>query len=116
MSELMTNEELDELAKHLPAIKAWIAAVEKEIQKEIEAGYVFENVVLVPTRPTRVWKDDADPLKVLRKFLKLDQAAPRKPLTPAQAEEALGKKTFKEKVAEFVTSKSSGVKLDYLKH
>jgi len=116
MSELMTNEELDELALRIPTIKAWIAAVEKEIQKQIEEGHVFENVVLVPTRPTRAWKDGVDPLKVLRKFLKLDQAAPRKALTPAQAEEALGKKAFKEKVAEFVTSKSSGVKLDYLKH
>jgi hypothetical protein len=116
MSELMTNEELDALAKRIPTIKAWVAAVEKEIQKAIEEGHEFENVRIVPTRPTRMWRDDVDPIKVLRKFLKLDLAAPRKALTPAQAEEALGKKAFKEKVAEFVTSKSSGTKLDYPKH
>jgi hypothetical protein len=112
----MTNEELDDLARRLPTIKAWIAAVEAEIQKAIEEGHEFENVELVPTRPTRVWRDEVDPIKVLRKFLKMDQAAPRKALTPAQAEEALGKKAFKEKVAEFVTSKSSGTKLAYKKH
>lgn len=114
--ELMTNEELDEFALRIPTIKAWLSAVEAEIARAIDAGHEFENVSLVPTRPSRVWVDDVDPVKILRKFLKLDQAAPRSVLSPAQAEKAVGAKLFREKIADFVTSKSSGTKLEYKKH
>lgn len=110
---LMTNEELNRLAADLPFIKSWVKAVEDEVKLALEQGAEFSNAKLEPTRPTRKWVDGLDILKLLRKFSKLDVVAPRVPLSPAQAEKTLGKKLFKDKLAESVVSQSSGLKLTF---
>jgi hypothetical protein len=97
----LTLDELDELAFHLPHVEAWTKAVRREIQTAIENGHEFANAKLVDSLGNRAWKPDADPLKVLRKFSRLDVIAPRVPLSPTQAEKTLGRQIY-EKLAEFV--------------
>jgi hypothetical protein len=82
----LTLDELDELAFHLPHVEAWTKAVRREIQTAIENGHEFANAKLVDSLGNRAWKPDADPLKVLRKFSRLDVIAPRVPLSPTLAE------------------------------
>lgn len=98
----LTSEQLDELAYHLPHVKAWVKAVEAELLRRLRQGDEMENVALGDTLGNRAWRDDIDPLKVLRKFSRLDVIAPRKPLSPTQAEKTLGKQLYADKLAEFV--------------
>jgi hypothetical protein len=97
----LTTEQLDELAYHLPHVKAWVKAVEAELLRRLRQGDEMENVSLGDTLGNRTWKDDCDPLKILRKFSRLDVIAPRKVLSPTQAEKTLGKSVYA-KLAEFV--------------
>ena len=106
---LMTNEELDQLARELPFVKAWIAAVETTIKGQLDEGETFRHAKLVPTQARRNWIGDIDVLKILRKFSRLDVVAPRKVLSPAEAEKTLGKKVYQDKIAQFVVKSSSGM-------
>jgi hypothetical protein len=108
---LMTNEELDQLAKDMPFFKAWAAAVEAAIKTQLEAGETFRHATLKPTQARRNWIADLDVLAMLRKFSRLDVVAPRKVLSPAEAEKTLGKKVYADKIAKFVTKTSSGMAL-----
>jgi hypothetical protein len=123
---LLTDEQLDELAFHLPHIKAWVAAVERELLRAIENGVEFRNVYLEPKRANRKWIEfiprpegsldqpkPFDVIKLLRKFSKLDVVAPRVPLSPSQAEKTLGRSVYSERCSEFVVKESSGMKLAY---
>lgn len=112
-----TNEMLDRVAKQIPYVKAWLAAVEAEIKREIEGGAEFKNVKLVPTDPRRNWTlGPAELIKLLKRFsrLPLDVVAPRSPLSPAQAEKTLGRKVYINDLSEYVVSTSSGTKLAYI--
>lgn len=110
----MTAEQLDDLAFHLPHVKAWIKAVEERLALAINHGIELKNVSLVPTNPMRKWTQEGkDLIDLLRKFSKLDVVAPRTPLSPAQAEKTLGKRLYADKLAGFVIRTSSGVKLTY---
>jgi hypothetical protein len=110
----LTAEELDELAYHVPHVKAWLKAVEERLEAAINKGMELKNVSLVPTQPRRNWiHEGKDLITILRKFSKLDVVAPRTPLSPAQAEKTLGKKLFAAKLAGYVVRTSSGVKLQY---
>ena len=115
----LTNKQLDELAFHLPHVKAWVKAVEDELLKALEEGVQFSNVGLEPKQARRRWievMEDGTPfdvLKFLRKFSRLDVVAPRVPLSPSEAEKTLGKLVYKDKCAEYVVKQSSGMKLAY---
>lgn len=111
----LTPEQLDELAFHIPHVKAWLEAAEKTLLAALNQDVELKNVRLVPTQARRYWTlEEADLIIRLRKFSKLDVVAPRVPLSPSQAEKTLGKKRFAEKLAEFVVRRSSGLKLAYL--
>lgn len=110
----LSDAELDELASHVPFVKAWLKAVEDKIKSALDNGAELANVSLIPTQARRLWsKDGKDLIILLRKFSKLDVVAPRVPLSPAQAEKTLGKKLFAEKLSEFTVRQSSGMKLTY---
>lgn len=110
---LLSNEDLDRLALEIPHVKAWLAAVEKEIEAALNAGAEFVNVKLVPKRATRKWIEGLDIVKILRKFSRLDVVAPRVVLTPAGMEKVVGKKVFADKLADHTVKESSGLKLEY---
>jgi hypothetical protein len=110
----LTPAQLDELAFHIPHVKAWLKAAEATLQSAINKGVELKNVHLEPTQPRRQWTIGGKVLMdTLKKFSKLDVVAPRVPLSPAQAEKTLGKKLYGAKLAGFVTRISSGVKLVY---
>jgi hypothetical protein len=110
---LMTNKDLDRIASEIPFVKAWIAAVEKEIKKAIETGETFQHVSLVPTQAQRKWRSGVNVLELLHKFSPLDVVAPRKVMSPAEAEKTFGKKLFLTDLSEHVVKESSGTKLAY---
>lgn len=111
----LTPEQLDELAFHIPHVKAWLKAAEQTLATAINKGIELKNVCLVPTDPRRKWTlEGEDLITRLRKFSKLDVVAPRVPLSPAQAEKILGKKIYGQKLAGFVVRESSGTKLAYV--
>jgi hypothetical protein len=108
---LLTNEQLDELAFEIPHIKAWLKAVEKEIQDALAEGAELKNAKLEPRLGNRKWVAGADVLKALRKFARLDIVAPRVPLSPTQAEKTLGRNAYA-KLVDLVT-RDQGTKLVY---
>jgi len=108
---MMTNQDLDRIAVDLPIMKAWIAAVEAEILEALQSGAEFQHARLEPIRPVRKWQEGLDMVPLLLRFSDLDTVAPRKALTPAQAEKALGRNSYRENIAGFVTNASSGMKL-----
>lgn len=112
--EPLTSKELDALAKELPVIKAWVAAVEAELLRRLEAEEQFDYVAYVPKRPSRLWNPEIDPVTILRKFANLSVVAPRTPLSPSQAEKTLGKLVYKDALAKHVVKVSSGMTLDFI--
>lgn len=122
---LMTDKELDAMAFHLPHVKAWVTAVEAQLFAALERGVKFENAYLTPKRADRKWSefildDEGQPtnkrlniLARLKKFSRLDVIAPRKVLSPAQVEKALGRSTYSEIAKGCVVKESSGMKLAY---
>lgn len=108
----MTDEQMDKLAKQLPFVKAWVAAVEAELLARLENGVKFDAVELVPKRATRKWTDSADMTEVLKALGPIDRIAPRVVLSPSKAEEEFGKAKMKA-FAEYVVKESSGVTIAY---
>jgi hypothetical protein len=106
----MTSTQLDQVAAQLPLIKAWVSAVEAELTRRIEAGEQFDNATLESRQTRRYWDDKADPLKLLSKFLPIDEAAPRVPLSPSQAEERL-KPADMRKLSKWIVKKASNPSL-----
>lgn len=112
--EQLTDEQLDALAAELPLVKAWVAAVESRLTERLEAGVEFRHAELAPKRAIRKWKiglSSEELLEKLTAFADLDTVAPRSPLSPAQAEKTLGKKVYRDSLAELVTQESSGTTL-----
>lgn len=110
---LLSDQDLDDLAFELPHIKAWVTAVETEIERALERGVEFKNAKLVPKRATRKWREEvAAIIKRLRRFGKLDEVAPRVPLSPSVFEKTFGKKLYAD-VRDLVVAESSGLKIAY---
>lgn len=112
---MMTPAEMDKLAKELPYVKAWVQAAEAELLRLLEAGEVLNNVALEPTRPMRKWEPGLDVVGFLSQFGSLDAVAPRKALSPPEAEKALGKKVYQDQIAKSVVKVSSGMRLTFSK-
>lgn len=110
----LTDKELDELARSLPLVKAWVAAVEAEILARLTAGSTdFTNVVLVPKRATRRWKDQKDAIAfLLTQDPDIEAVAPREPLSPSEAEKKFGK-AVRAAFSSLAVSESSGMTIKY---
>lgn len=82
---------LDEVALQLPLIKAWVAAVEKEIEERLFEGDEFENAKLVEGIAFRQWDGEAEEIagSIMGQGFTLDQVMPRTLLSPAQMEAQL---------------------------
>jgi hypothetical protein len=111
--DLMNDDELDRLAQELPLVKAWVAAVEKEIFNALQNGVQFKNAVLESKPGNRKWSDGVDILAELRKFSPLNVVAPRVPLSPTQAEKTLGGKIYA-KLSSFVVRPATAPKVKFL--
>lgn len=112
-TEPLTDQELDLLAAKLLLIKHWIKAVEAELIKRIpDSEHDFVHVSVSLGLGNRAWKDEEQALAALATLESdTDMIAPRKVLSPTQAEKALGKKAYKEFLAAHVIRPSTGWKL-----
>lgn len=102
------GSELAEALALIEELKPWIKEVEKAAESAMMAGAQVEGWKVVETRPTRKWAVDED--EVVRYLesvgLDIESAAPRKAITPSQAEKLLGSVE-----TEMVVSVSSGTKI-----
>lgn len=73
-------------------LKPWIKEVESAAEKAMMAGAQVDGWKVVASRPTRKWAvDDTSVLSYLQSVgLDIETAAPRKVITPPQAEKMLG--------------------------
>lgn len=91
----MSKEELLLLLAEADRIRAGLAAVEQQAKTLLTLGQKLDGWKLVPGRKNRIWKDERTIGPTLELLgLNVDQYAPRKLITPAQAETKLpgGKK------------------------
>lgn len=95
-TDTLTDQELGALAGQLGFIKQWVDAVTEEIRLRLEAGVEIDNATLVDRSPNRAWDDESQATMVLLDYLTIDEAAPRKVLSPTAAEKAVGKKVYQE--------------------
>jgi len=109
----LTSVELDALAKEIPLIKTWIAAIEAEIEARITAGESFGYAQMRDKLATRKWMDGVDIGGILSLYMDPEIAAPRVPLSPTKVEKIIGKKKM-EDLAVYVQKVSSGKVLGFV--
>jgi hypothetical protein len=90
--------------------KGWINSVQAYAQRKLENGGHVPGYKLVAKRATRKWQSEEDAIDLLTSMgLEDDDIFTRKLISPAQAEEKLGKKkAIKDRLAEAVVAVSSG--------
>jgi len=107
-TEALSSQELDELAQEVPLLISWIAAITDEVERRLRAGESFNYATLRDKRAIRKWEGEvSDIIKVLTRYLPLEEVAPRVPLSPTKVEEILGLVKF-ESLAHYVQKISSG--------
>lgn len=92
----LTPEQIGKLLVHKSAVEKWFGKLKDFAHTEIEAGRDVPGWKLVEGNRRKEWAEDAD--DVLEKFknqraLKQDEYAPRKLITPAQADKLLPEKS-----------------------
>jgi len=108
--DALSSSDLDDLVPQLLLIESWVASVRNEVLLRLEKGESFTNARMVPKRAIRSWTDEETVKAVLARYLSEDEYNPRKLLSPAQAEEVLGKSRFPE-LAQHTQKVSSGLTL-----
>ena len=97
-------EKLTAVQDNAKKIKDFLDAVEVELFKRAKDGQPTPGYKVGHGRATRVWTDEDAITKYLRPKLKIDEYAPRKLVSPAQAEKLLGKNAFQRKAASLVAT------------
>lgn len=109
-----TEQELVEVADlepHVLKIQEALDRVKAEIQSRVEQDIPVQGWALKPGRKSRGWSDEAEVEAILNKTkLKKDEFAPRKLLTPAQAEKTVSSRTW-ERLQELVEETPGKLKL-----
>ncbi len=73
----------------LPLLKAWATAITEYAENRAVAGDTIPGFVLGTGRGSYSWNDEEEALKKLTRRIKVDNAAPRALLSPAQAKDAV---------------------------
>lgn len=109
--------EVMDLEPSLLAIQEAMERVKAEIQARLEDERDVPGWSLQPGRMSRQWTDEEQVLEVLKKTsMKLDEFAPRKLLTPAQAEKTCSKRTFEGKLVDLIEEKPGKLKPKRVSH
>jgi hypothetical protein len=90
--DAVTDAKLRAVLDNKKLISGWLEAVEAHVVERISSGENFEGYKLVEGRSVRQWSDEEKAEKTLFALLENGAYAPRKIVSPAQAEKALGKK------------------------
>lgn len=110
---------LRELADTVVLMEAWCKATRQLLASQVAAGKEVPGVTMEPSYSPRAWDDSGldedEMMKLLQRKFKalgrpstLDDVAPRKVLSPAQAEKLLGKPAFAETLAEYAVQLPTG--------
>ena len=103
--EALTDDKLRTVLENKKLIAGWMEAVEKHVTERITSGESFPGYKLVEGRSVRQWSDDQEAEAKLVELLENSAYVPRKIVSPAQAEKALGKKRVGE-IADLVVKPS----------
>jgi hypothetical protein len=87
----LTDEQLRFALDNKKLIISWLEAVEDYVTEKVNAGETFSGYKLVAGRSLRQWADETTAEKVLTETLGEAAYEPRKLLSVAKAEKALGK-------------------------
>lgn len=88
--ERLTDEQVARVVKHADLLRKWLDSVENYALMKFERGERIDELKMVRGKSRREWKNEDEAAKYLKK--KLGERAYRSNLlTPAQAEELLGK-------------------------
>lgn len=99
----LSPAELGAVLKNVAYIKSWCNDIEGAVINALTASVEVPGWKLVAGRSNRAWKDEAAAEKTLKGLrLKVDQYAPRKLVTVAQAEKLVGKDRYAEKLVGLV--------------
>jgi hypothetical protein len=107
----ISDAKLADLLDKIELLEPWMRALRALAQERMEAGTSVPGWKVVPKRALRRWADDA-PEEVLSALaqagLHEDDYSVTKPLSPAQVERKVGRKTYEAAVAPLVVKTSSG--------
>lgn len=108
--ESLSDQQIADILEKAKVFKAWLIAVEGYAKHKLESGGGIPGYKLVAKRAQRKWTTEEDALELLTEMgLEEDELYTKKIISPAQAEDKLGKKkAVKERLAEIVTAESSG--------
>ena len=87
----LTDDQMSAALEARPLIEAWLSAIADHAKTRLADGETFDGWKLVEGRSVRRWIDEGVATEALVNMLGLDAYAPKKLLSPAQAEKALGK-------------------------
>lgn len=107
--EALTNKQIGDILPKLELISSYIKAVKAHAETEIKAGRSVPGFKVVERRAHREWLPNADDQIVL--LAGGEAFKPDELKSPAQIEKLVGKKKFKEHLAQHTVKKSSGVVL-----
>lgn len=88
----LADDKLRNVLDNKKLIAGWLEAVEKHVTERITHGERFDGYKLVEGRSVRQWSDSNAAEATLSELLEDAAYTPRKIISPAQAEKALGKK------------------------
>lgn len=110
--EALTNKQIGVILPKLEIIQSYIKAVKAHAESEIKSGRPIPGFKVVERRAHREWGDEA--LAAGEAMLVTDDPhifEEPELKSPAQIEKLVGKKKFKEHLAQYTVKKSSGVVL-----
>jgi hypothetical protein len=103
---LIPREQFAEMLGKLHILDDWSASMKEHAYNELLAGREVPGFKLVERRAERKWLEDVD-----KRVVFPDDSFESKLKSPAQIEKIVGKKKFKETLAQHTVKKSSGLKL-----
>jgi hypothetical protein len=108
--EGLSEEQIGQILAKADVFKGWINSVQAYAQRKLEQGGAVPGYKLVAKRAQRKWQSEDDAIDLLNSMgLEDDDIFTRKLISPAQAEEKLGKKkAIKDRLAEVIVAVSSG--------
>lgn len=91
----LTDDEIGKILQHKKALESWLNAVKEHAYQTIEAGGEVPGWKLVAGNNARKWIDEDEALEAFKaqRALKQDEYAPRKLISPAQADKVLPAKS-----------------------
>lgn len=109
--EALTNKQIGDILPKLEMIANYIKAVKAHAETEIKAGRPVPGFKVVERRAHREWENESDAAEATESIGILQLFEKPKMKSPAQIEKLVGKKKFKEHLAQHTVKKSSGVVL-----